>query len=209
MTDATHDTVIAAVFAMNAYEHKPDNGLWSDDLGDFFPNLYAGTLGNYSLEAVSSIKESDENNFFAIAYRSSTGQTIIAYRGTTNPSVDAPNGYGIANGIPTGPDATNAIAFYQEVADLLNDPWQSPSDITVVGHSLGGGLAGFVGAIYGLHATCSTICRSTTPLITHTPTRLRAAVMATLLTRSRFRAMLLYKHLFTVRKRHIRTICPV
>jgi hypothetical protein len=64
---------------------------------------------------------------------------------------DAPNGYGIANGIPTGPDATNAIAFYHEVAGLLNDPWQSPSDTTVAGRSLGGGLAGFVGAIYGLH----------------------------------------------------------
>jgi putative lipase involved disintegration of autophagic bodies len=29
-------------------------------------------------------------------------------------------------------------------------PWQGATDITVVGHSLGGGLAGFVGAIYGL-----------------------------------------------------------
>jgi hypothetical protein len=152
MTDATYATVIDAVFAMNAYEHNPDDGLWTtDDLGRFFPNLYAGQLGDYSLEAVSTADENANNNFFAIAYRSSAGQTIISYRGTTNLSADAPNGYGIAGGIPTGPDATNAIAFYQEVASLLNDPWQSPSDIIVVGHSLGGGLAGFVGAIYGLH----------------------------------------------------------
>lgn len=152
MTDATYATVIDAVFAMNAYEHNPDDGSWStNDLRKFFPNLYAGQLGDYSLEAVSTADEQTNNNFFAIAYRSSSGQTIISYRGTTVSGTDAPNGYGIANGIPTGPDATNAIAFYHEVAGLLNDPWQSPSDITVVGHSLGGGLAGFVGAIYGLH----------------------------------------------------------
>jgi putative lipase involved disintegration of autophagic bodies len=36
------------------------------------------------------------------------------------------------------------------VANRLNDPWKNPGNITVVGHSLGGGVAGFVGAIYGV-----------------------------------------------------------
>jgi hypothetical protein len=112
MTDATYATVIDAVFAMNAYEHSPDDGSWStNDLRKFFSYLYAGQLGDYSLEAVSSADENTSNNFFAIAYRSSSGQTIISYRGTTAPGTDAPNGYGIAFGLPNGPDATDAIAF--------------------------------------------------------------------------------------------------
>jgi len=110
MTDATYATVIDAVFAMNAYEHDPDNGSWSTkDLGKFVPYLYAGQLGDYSLEAVSTADESTNNNFFAIAYRSSSGQTIISYRGTTNPSLDASNGYGIAAGGGGRSDRTTEV----------------------------------------------------------------------------------------------------
>lgn len=156
MTDATYATVIDAVFAMNAYQHNPDDGSWSNNLAAFFPNLYAGQLGDYSLEAVSLADENTNNNFLAIAYRSSAGQTIISYRGTSSLlgsdffNGDIYNGYGVGAGSPYGNDARDAVTFYQEVADLLDDPWQGATDITVVGHSLGGGLAGFVGAIYGL-----------------------------------------------------------
>jgi hypothetical protein len=36
MTDATYATVMDAVFAMDAYERNPDDGSWSNDLGNFF-----------------------------------------------------------------------------------------------------------------------------------------------------------------------------
>lgn len=154
MTDATYATLLDAVFAMDAYEHNSNDGSWSDDLAAFF-SLDDNELGNYTLIDVSAGEEQLSNNFFAMAY-SSSGQTIISYRGTSNlfgsnfVNGDIYNGYGVGAGFPGGPDAMNAVAFYQEVADLLDDPWRGATDITLVGHSLGGGLAGYVGAIYGL-----------------------------------------------------------
>jgi hypothetical protein len=47
MTDATYATVMDAVFAMNAYEHNPDDGSWSNDLAKFFPSLPDNQLGDY------------------------------------------------------------------------------------------------------------------------------------------------------------------
>jgi pimeloyl-ACP methyl ester carboxylesterase len=156
MTDPTYTTVIDAVFAMNAYEHNPDDGSWTfADLAQFFPDLDEIELGDYVLADVSTQTEQKQNNFFAISYTSNSG-TIIAYRGTTNigffsSTGDLYNGYGIALGSPYGNDANDAVKFYQQVADLEDDPPQGGGgEITVVGHSLGGGLAGFVGAIYGL-----------------------------------------------------------
>jgi pimeloyl-ACP methyl ester carboxylesterase len=60
------------------------------------------------------------------------------------------NGYGIGIGSPAGPDASDAVKFYQAVANQIGAPLQGNSQITVVGHSLGGGIAGLVGAIYGV-----------------------------------------------------------
>src|ERR1700722_8353381 len=141
MTDATYATVMDAVFAMDAYEHNPGDGSWSQDLTNFFPDLENGLLGSYALMAVSPVDENTKNDFFAIAYTSPDG-TIISYRGTSNRVLmDAWNGYGIALGWPSGPDAADAVRFYQNVAAELNDPWQNATDVTVVGHSLGGGLA--------------------------------------------------------------------
>lgn len=151
MTDATYATLVDAVFSMDAYERNPDDGSWAADLSQFFPNLVDDELGNYVLTAVSSSAELNDNNFLALAYTSKdTDQTIVSYRGTTNFLVDAYYGYGVGAGSPNGPDAADAVKFYQGVANLLDDPIQGATDITVVGHSLGGGLAGFVGAIYGL-----------------------------------------------------------
>lgn len=48
-------------------------------------------------------------------------------------------GYGVAAGTPSGRQAELAIRFYKS---FLN---QGISNITVTGHSLGGGLAGLVG----------------------------------------------------------------
>lgn len=52
------------------------------------------------------------------------------------------NGYATAIGSAYAP-------VYQKIAGADDAVWQE-SNIVVVGHSLGGGLAGFVGAIYGL-----------------------------------------------------------
>jgi hypothetical protein len=149
MTNLTSATIMDAIFALDAYNHKPDDGSWSDGLRLLFPNLVDGQLGDYTLSDASSSAENSNHNFFAIAYSSATG-TVISYRGTTDLSMDIVNGYGLGAGSPSGPDATDAVAFYQRVAGPNDTNWPGAANITVVGHSLGGGLAGFVGAIYGL-----------------------------------------------------------
>jgi hypothetical protein len=64
MADATSATVMDAVFAMDAYEHNPDNGSWALDLTRFFPNLTDGQLGIYSVGPVSTQAQQKNDNFF-------------------------------------------------------------------------------------------------------------------------------------------------
>jgi hypothetical protein len=93
--------------------------------------------------------------FYAAAY-SLDGQTIISYRGTdvNFPAADNPsgsdlwNGYGLAAGVFTSPQAEMAVEFYLQVRGSA-----STGSIVLTGHSLGGGLAGFVSALYGSSAT--------------------------------------------------------
>jgi hypothetical protein len=88
--------------------------------------------------------------FYAIAYNLD-GQRIVSYRGTNAEPLsaliaDALNGYGVAGGSPFGPQASLAIDFYDAV---LNGADPRTANVAFTGHSLGGGLAGFVAAIYG------------------------------------------------------------
>ena len=151
MTDTTNvddATLMAAVLAMDAYNHKPASGSWSVDLTRYFPGLVDGKLGTGNVIAVSTSFEQIYGNFYAIAYQFPTGP-VIAYRGTSSIPFDLVNGYEIGAGSSFAPDAYYALSFYKSVAAQQSTDLQS-SGIVVTGHSLGGGLAGFVGAIYGL-----------------------------------------------------------
>lgn len=115
--------------------------------------------------------------FYAIAYDMSevsgftTGETVISYRGSDRvdetavmlaalgfanplfpslptPGDDATNGYGVALGFIDGPQASLAIEFYRAVAGEDNAANLNLANITLTGHSLGGGLAGLVAGIY-------------------------------------------------------------
>lgn len=81
--------------------------------------------------------------FYALAY-SYNGETIISYRGTDNP-VPFTYGSDFNNGWPLSLGGSvqgqMAIDFYNEVVNVTS------TSITLTGHSLGGGLAGFVAAI--------------------------------------------------------------
>ena len=139
------------------------NGIDSDGLGD----AIGTTVGKAEISFKSSSDiDSDEYaaGFYAVAYTISgsenipelNGKTVISYRGT-DPSTaahfvtDAINGYGVALGSSTGDQATLAAKFFQEVTNTQNsDP--TTSNVTFTGHSLGGGLAGLMAAIYGQDA---------------------------------------------------------
>ena len=86
--------------------------------------------------------------FYAISYDTPYG-TVISYRGTNadsaaNFAADAWNGYSIAFGSPFDGQAHLAAEFYQSVTGTSSSDPRTGSAI-LTGHSLGGGLAGFVG----------------------------------------------------------------
>jgi hypothetical protein len=91
--------------------------------------------------------------FYATAY-SFGGETIISYRGTDNfgahgdftangsGASDIFTGWSIAFGFSTGTQAGAALQFYNDV--VTQATYQGGPQTLVTGHSLGGGLAGFV-----------------------------------------------------------------
>lgn len=103
----------------------------------------------------------DNTGFFGVAY-SWNGQTIISYRGTDIDQVDAVfkvfdipnvrdvwNGWSLGLGFSPASQGQLAIRFYQDVTARTlydTDIAGQPAPI-LVGHSLGGGLAGFVGSL--------------------------------------------------------------
>lgn len=116
------------------------------------------TIANDSLNT-SATSSGVAEGFYSIAY-DYAGSTIISYRWTdenivslwgTNGS-DLLNGYGVGAGSPYAPQALLAIEFYKAVAAAKS---VAPHDanISLTGHSLGGGMAGFVGSLYGKSGT--------------------------------------------------------
>ncbi len=107
-----------------------------------------------STEQAAGIPGGIAAGFFAQSY-TLNGQKIIAYRGTDEPVTlpwsdiggDVWNGYGTAFGLPFNDQARMAADFFQTVTGTqTTDP--STGNAILTGHSLGGGLAGFIGSIY-------------------------------------------------------------
>jgi len=113
------------------------------------------SLGNVDL---SDAKGDNASGFFAQSYvDQTTGQKIISYRGTDFAPTsqflkDGLNGWTVGVGVFTAAQAQFAAQFFQEVAgngatdQTLSDLYNS--NILLTGHSLGGGLAGFVANLY-------------------------------------------------------------
>ncbi len=89
--------------------------------------------------------------FYAISY-DWDGTTVISYRGTSPESdgtifVDVLNGYFVGAGQSTNDQAWLAAQFYQHITGTeAGDPTAANAILT--GHSMGGGLAGFIAALY-------------------------------------------------------------
>jgi hypothetical protein len=114
----------------------------------------AGKLGAATILGQSDIRTgfaAVKADFYAIAY-TYQGQTIISYRGTDNLAKDAVNGYGVGAGFSGGifaPQADLAVEFYTSVTGRPAF-YITPPNAVVVGHSLGGGLAGLVSMWAGI-----------------------------------------------------------
>ena len=123
-------------------------------------------IGNATIIRTQGGEDAQVIGFYGAAYqiKDENGlviDTVISYRGTdTNLSLpfvddsgsDMFNGYGVFVGYPNVPQGEMAFAFYNDLATQLNagvaeDP--RDAEISLTGHSLGGGLAGLVGSVYG------------------------------------------------------------
>jgi hypothetical protein len=137
-----------------------------------------GTLGGATLLAATAEQQRgwQAAGFYALAYDMTgvsgfaAGERVISYRGSDNiekqtavinflakfpyligsgfnilpTDDDVTNGYGVAFGYPDGIQARLSIEFFRAVAGATLEE----ANITVTGHSLGGGLAGLVAGIY-------------------------------------------------------------
>lgn len=128
-----HDLMLA-VLSMDAYSQEKQN------IGTAVVNTTV-VLPSGSLPA----------GFFAKAY-TYEGSTVISYRGTDIGwaiANDVLNGWAGGVGIETT-QAGLAAQFYQSVVGSAAFPYAT--SVTFTGHSLGGGLAGVMGSLYGKQA---------------------------------------------------------
>jgi Ca2+-binding RTX toxin-like protein len=130
---AISNDLMRAIMAMDAYNRG--------DIGGLAVN--GTSIGSWNLGPSSP---NTAASFFAQSYTLG-GKTVIAYRGTDG-ALDIP-AFSTGAGIPRTSQTQLAADFYREINGNSNAP---NSNITLTGHSLGGGLAGFVGGIYDVGA---------------------------------------------------------
>ncbi|MFA5990133.1 MAG: hypothetical protein WC803_11075 [Sphingomonas sp.] len=151
-----NSNVFYSILALDAYNRGSVQGV---------NDLPVGAIGGAIITTNSSNllnPEEDNTGFFGVAY-SWNGQTIISYRGTdaalsfnsvseflSSPLTrDIWNGWTLGGGFSGASQGQLAIRFYQDVTGRTlydTDVDGQPAPI-LVGHSLGGGLAGFVGSL--------------------------------------------------------------
>lgn len=149
-----NSTLMKAILSMDAYNRGYDAGIEFHN-ADQTVNR---EVGNYTITAHSSdlLDEAGNPNvddnigFYALAY-AYNGETVISYRGTDDfdeasdyfSSLDVSN-WLLGTGNYLVDQGVMALEFYNAVAGDPSDT--RTANISLTGHSLGGGLAGLVGA---------------------------------------------------------------
>ncbi|WP_164736472.1 calcium-binding protein [Rhizobium vallis] len=146
--------LMTAILSMDAYNRGYGAGTVLDQnasrIGDAIIDRDSSILG-----VDGDIRRDISAGFYGIAYEWN-GATVISYRGTNaetaaNFATDALNGYFVGAGYPQNNQAYLAADFFQAITGTTNlDP--SSARVLLTGHSLGGGLAGFIASIYGQEA---------------------------------------------------------
>lgn len=136
---AINQDIVYAILSLDSYNRGYGAGI-----------IVSGTsLGNYSISDSSSIllEEGSDSSigFYAQVYTLGT-EKIISFRGTDNIVQDAAEGWILGGGFTTAPQGMAALDMYEAV---VGDGNELTADITLVGHSLGGGLAGYLATLYG------------------------------------------------------------
>lgn len=154
--DEIGDVTSKAILAMDSYNRGYEAGI--ENLGDF-----GSKIGNATFVTDSRILRDPSNNrrdqavgFYASGYEFSGGTFVISYRGTDNPlggaffNGDIWNGWSVGLGTSQSLQAELGFEFFKTVATQMDGVNYDPRtvNISLTGHSLGGGLAGLVGGIY-------------------------------------------------------------
>lgn len=126
-----NDDVFRSILAMDSYNRGYDAG----------NNLDGNQTGNTTLRYINLPTGYESASFFVQAYERN-GKTVISYRWTNDPDKigDALNGWLTGFGWADTPQAMLALKFYNAVDAATN------TNIELTGHSLSGGLAGYVGS---------------------------------------------------------------
>ncbi len=142
------DDLFRAILAMDTYNRGYNAGI---DFGANADAIYT-QIGNAAISARTTPNDTAAQaaSFYALAYTWNNHQ-IISYRGTDSLSTDPVTGWLSAIGLPQLSQPMMAAQFYK---DVINNSTVSPYNSTVefTGHSLGGGLAGFMAGLYGKKA---------------------------------------------------------
>lgn len=151
-----------AILSMDSYNRG--YGISITGMGGRGSKLGTATIGEDATTALPpGVGLTD--GFYAISYTlgsgiqdTPTGTRVVMYRGsdsflfgaTEGEGGDVINGYGVGAGSPYGPQARLAMRFYNAVTGRAPESFiNSPYNVIVSGHSLGGGLAGLVGSLTG------------------------------------------------------------
>jgi len=137
---ATSGDLFLAILALDSYNrgYGPGMALSADPL----------RIGDATIRKMADDQPSQDASFFAVAYNWE-GETVISYRGTRFPGApdwgDVKNGWTLSLGYAQASQAAMALQFYTQV----QAQYAGGQDIVLTGHSLGGGLAGFVSDLTG------------------------------------------------------------
>lgn len=142
--------VFLSILAMDSYNRGYGEGVKGLPLVANVTKLGTATIKTDSVIELGA--NAQAAGFYAIAY-DWNGEKVISFRGTDFGEVesrarDVLNGWSMFTGFGTDSQASLARDFYRRVTglDFISSAVSvgAGSDITLTGHSLGGGLAGFV-----------------------------------------------------------------
>lgn len=157
---AISNELLCAILSMDAYHRYdiPGGGYWVSQING--ASSGGGPGGSFAfLDEFITSKSNEANGFAASAYRE--GDTIfIAYAGTDDgdgPPLDIINGWTVGGGLANAPQALEAVQFLEDVVRLktgdatwtISQPIPAGLNIVFTGHSLGGGLAGYMASLTG------------------------------------------------------------
>ena len=141
-----------AILSMDAYNRGYDSSITLSEV--------VGTqIGGATITVTRGQNDAQDIGFYALAY-DYNGETIVSYRGTDYPEgedrtirvagqdipFDIYHGWPLGGGNLNSEQGLMALEFYKAIDGSTS------STISLTGHSLGGGLAAFVAAVYDLNA---------------------------------------------------------